>query len=43
MEKHEFHAIIYAKKTQVKYICYYLTSRDPFLKLFSLVNMPCVH
>jgi hypothetical protein len=41
--KHEFNAIAYAKETQVKYICYSLTSRDPFLKLFSLDTMPCVH
>ncbi len=42
-EKHELNAITYAKETQVRYICYSLTSRDPFLRLFSLDTMPCVH
>jgi len=41
--KHELHAIVYAKETEVKYTCYSLTSRDPFLKLFSLATMSCVH
>jgi len=26
-----------------RYICYSLTSKDPFPKLFSLDTMPCVH
>jgi hypothetical protein len=42
-EKHELNATTYAKETQVRYICYSLTSRDPFLKCFSLDTMPCVH
>jgi hypothetical protein len=41
--KHEFNATAYAKETQVRCICYSLTSRDPFWKLFSLDTMPCVH
>jgi len=41
--KHELHTIVYAKKNYVRYTCYSLTSRDPFLKLFSLAIMSCVH
>jgi hypothetical protein len=40
---HEFHAIIYVKKTWVTYACYFLTSRDLYLNLFSLATMSCVH
>jgi len=42
-EKHELHAIVYVKETQVRYTCYSLTSKDPFLKLYSLITMPYVH
>jgi len=35
-DNHEFHAIVYAKETQVRYTCYFLTSIDHFKKLFWL-------
>jgi hypothetical protein len=41
--KHQLHAIVYAKKTYVGYACYFLTLRDPYLNLFSLITMSCVH
>jgi len=40
---HEFHAIVYAKETYVRYACYLLTSRDTFLNLFSLATISYVH
>jgi len=44
MEIMNFHAIVHAKETQLIYIyMYFLISKDPFLKLFSLATMLCVH
>jgi hypothetical protein len=38
--KNELHAIVYAKETQVEYICYSLALGGPFLELPSSSTMP---